>query len=122
MKELIEQLIQALQSAHAAVSELEQVEDKKIAASAVLLKLTTEISAAEEKLKSVTAGVTAKQLEGLRSAEDAIESKGIELRALIAKVEETKTALGEAEAEVKSKLAQHDQILASLDSLKKRLT
>lgn len=114
MKELVNQLITALQGVAPHVSELEAAESRVASAKSQLAEVNT-------KLTDANKGLNRMQVQAAREHDEAIFSKQQELKRLQDQIEAGQKTLNDLSSAVTQKQIFHRQLEESLDSLRKRL-
>ena len=120
MENQIRALIEQLQAVLPHIPELREIESKHNGAKADLEATEAQLEALKAELAKATAGMSAAQLQAQQEHDRAIYAKQQELKALQEKTTAAQNALGEITAQVNSKKSLHDQIVASLDVLRKK--
>jgi DNA phosphorothioation-dependent restriction protein DptG len=112
--------IEALKEFQEELGELDDVGGKLEAAEGRLKVATRAYDEVMRKLESKTALLDRARTDALEKYEEEWFRKTKEMRDLVAKTDVAREAAKAAEIELASLRAQHDQILASLESLRKR--
>lgn len=121
MQPLVDELINKLTEYRVLAQELAVVSAKLSAAKAELEQVTANIEISRAELIKVDSAVSTIYLVNANKHEDAIVERTQELRSLLAKVATTQNNLDTKLAELSSASLRHDQIEASIQSLRKSL-
>ena len=122
MIEQIDKLIEDLTAARPHVTKLAEAEETHEAVKADLTATEEKLEATKAALASANAGMSAAQLLAQKQHDEAIYAKQQELKGLQEKVASATAKLEEASATLASKQGLHDQLEASIESLRKRFT
>lgn len=121
MEDLIDELIEKLTAAKPLIPKLTTLETTKSGIEADIASGQATLKDLQLKLTDANAGLTKAQVVAQKEVAEAIYAKQQELKSIAARVEEGVKKLSDLNAQVSSKQALHDQLVASLESLKKKL-
>jgi chromosome segregation ATPase len=118
---LVDDLINKLTEYRSVAQELAAISAKLSAAKAELEQVNANLELSKAELIKVESAVSTIYLVNANKHEDAIQERTQELRSLLAKVATVQANLDTKLAEVSSASLRHDQIEASIQSLRKSL-
>lgn len=118
MEAEINDLINRLASTRDKLSEFGEVKSALAGAKKEHEAVSSALDAKKDELERTKAGLSSAHMTNQRQHDEAIHDKSVELEDLSVKTAKARTALEEIETAVKSRQQQHDQIEASINSLK----
>ena len=121
MKELIQNTAELLTDIHANLDKLDGLDEAVANAEARLRVANTSLAEVIESLESKKGYLDSNRVAALAEHDSMMFEKTKALRQLSAEIETAKNDLADLHANIRAASAQHDHILASLDSLRKKL-
>ena len=121
MEQQIDDLINKLKEFKSHVAGVNDIEKTHAGVQADLTNAQAALSATKDELARAKAGLSASQLKSQQEFEQAIHDKQQELVEISARVSVARDQLKTLQIEVKAAEQQHDQIEASIESLRRKI-